>query len=131
GAAPLELGEPASLIGSSLGGALSLFTAAALPASVLGVIGLNPAGAPLTGADREAVLQAFRGGSPEAALEMNRRLYQRPPRLGWLFARDLGRHWASPPVQQFVTELASDMPGIDPSMLAAIAQPVLIPRGVA
>jgi pimeloyl-ACP methyl ester carboxylesterase len=126
GAALLELGEPAVLIGSSLGGALSLYTAAALPASVLGVVGLNPAGAPLTGVDREEVLRAFRGGSPQAALETNRRLYLRPPRLGWLFARDLGRHWASPSVQQFVSELGSDLPGIDPELLSRIDRPVLI-----
>ena len=131
GAALMELAEPAVLIGSSLGGALSLFTASALPDNVVAVIGLNPAGAPLAGAERESVLQAFRGGSAEAALEMNRRLYRRPPRLGWLFARDLGRHWASPPVQQFVAELGSDVPGIDPAMLAAIDKPVLILWGEA
>jgi len=62
---------------------------------------------------------------------MNRRLYHRPPRLGWLFARDLGRHWASPAVQQFVTELGSDVPGIDPSLLQAIDKPVLILWGEA
>lgn len=123
GAALTDLGEPAVLIGSSLGGALSLFTAAALPEKVLGLVGLNPAGAPLEGEEREAVLKAFRGGSAQAALETNRRLYRRPPRLGWLFARDLGRHWASPPVQQFVAELRSDVPGIDPS---DIDKPVLI-----
>jgi pyruvate dehydrogenase E2 component (dihydrolipoamide acetyltransferase) len=126
GAALLELAEPAVLIGSSLGGALSLYTAAALPASVRGVVGLNPAGAPLAGADRAAVLLAFRGGSAQAALETNRRLYWRPPRFGWLFARDLGRHWASPPVQQFVSELGSDLPGIEPEMLSQIDKPVLI-----
>jgi pimeloyl-ACP methyl ester carboxylesterase len=126
GAALLELGEPAVLVGSSFGGALSLYTAAALPDQVRGVVGLNPAGAPLAGADREAVLFAFRGGSAKAALETNRRLYQRPPRLGWLFARDLGRHWASAAVQQFVSEMASDLPGIDPALLSAIDKPVLI-----
>ncbi len=121
-----EIAEPAVLVGSSLGGALSLYTAAALPESTAGVVGLNPAGAPLLGADREAVLQAFRGGSAAAALEVNRRLYRRPPRLGWLFARDLGRHWASPPVQQFVSELGKDVPGIGEEVLAAIDKPVLI-----
>ncbi len=125
GAALFELGEPAVLIGSSLGGAMSLFTAAAAPDHVRGVIGLNPAGAPLRGADREAVLQAFRGGSPQAALETYRRLYLRPPRLGWLFARDLGRHWASPPVQKFVAELDGDV-GIEPATLESIDRPVLI-----
>ena len=120
------LGEPAVLVGSSLGGAISLYTAAAMPAQVRGVVGLNPAGAPLAGADRAAVLLAFKGGSAQAALEMNRRLYLRPPRLGWLFARDLGRHWASPPVQKFVSEMDEDLPGIDPQLLASIDKPVLI-----
>ena len=54
-----------------------------------------------------------------------------PPRMGWLFARDLGRHWASPAVQQFVAELGSDIPGIDPEMLAAIDKPVLVLWGEA
>lgn len=121
-----ELGEPAVLVGSSLGGAISLYTAAALPAQVCGVVGLNPAGAPLAGADRAAVLLAFKGGSAQGALETSRRLYRRPPRLGWLFARDLGRHWASLPVQKFVAEMDEDLPGIDPALLASIDKPVLI-----
>jgi pimeloyl-ACP methyl ester carboxylesterase len=127
GAALREMGEAAVLIGSSLGGALCLFTATAVPDRVAGVVGLNPAGAPLQGADRESVVQAFRSGG----LEMNRRLYRRPPRLGWLFARDLGRHWASAPVQKFVAEMESDVPGIEPSLLEQIDKPVLILWGEA
>jgi pimeloyl-ACP methyl ester carboxylesterase len=119
GAALLDLGEPAVLVGSSLGGALSLFTAAALPEKVIAVVGLNPAGAPLLGPEREEVINAFRTGG----LAMNRRLYRRPPRLGWLFKRDLTRHWASPAVQQLLAEMASDVPGLD---LSAIDKPVLI-----
>ena len=126
GATLHEIGEPAVLVGSSLGGALSLFTAAALPEQTAGVVGLNPAGAPLRGADRQAVVRAFRGGSVANALEMNRRLYLRPPRLGWWFARDLGRHWASPAVQQFLSELSADVPGIGEDVLRAIDRPVLI-----
>jgi pimeloyl-ACP methyl ester carboxylesterase len=114
------------LVGSSLGGALSLFAAAVLPDRTAGVVGLNPAGAPLVGPDRDAVLTAFRGGSVSAALEMNRRLYQRPSRLSWLFARDLGRHWASPPVQQFVSEMGADVPGIGLDVLGDVQSPVLI-----
>ena len=126
GAALLDVGEAAVLVGSSLGGALSLHTAAALPDRVRGVVGLNPAGAPLVGPDREAVLRAFRGGSVEAALEMHRRLYHRPPRLGWFFARDFGRHWASRPVQQFLSEMRDDLPGISAHVFDAVEQPVLI-----
>jgi pimeloyl-ACP methyl ester carboxylesterase len=125
-AALSEIEAPAVLIGSSLGGALSLYTAAAMPERVRGVIGLNPGGAPLNGADREAVLHAFRGGSAAAALEMNRRLYRKPPRTGWLFARSFGKHWASPAVQQLRSEIRAGLPGIAPEVLGAIRQPVLI-----
>jgi len=128
-AALREIGRPAVLIGSSLGGALSLFTAAAVPEQVVGVIGMNPAGAPLVGDERREVVRAFRAADP---FEMSRRLYRRPPRLGWLFARGLARHWASPPVQQLVSELAGgDVPGIDPELLAQIRARVLILWGEA
>lgn len=126
GAALLELGEPAVLIGNSLGGALSLHTAAALPAQVRGVVGLNPAGAPLAGADREVVVAAFRGGSMRAAMELNRRLYSRPPRAQWLVARGLARHFSSPVVRQLVGELRNDVPGISAEVLRRIQVPVLI-----
>ena len=47
----------------------------------------------------------FLGRCPRLA--MNKRLYRKPPRLGWLFARDLTRHWSSPQVAQLFSELES------------------------
>ena len=126
-AALLELGEPAVLIGNSLGGAIGLYTAALLPERVAGFVGLNPAGAPLAGADRRAVVEAFRGGDVAAARELMRRLYHRPPKASWLVARGLARHWASRPVQKLVEELRlADQPGIPAETLARIVGPVLI-----
>jgi pimeloyl-ACP methyl ester carboxylesterase len=122
----VTIGEPAVLIGSSLGGALSLATAAMEPKRVAAVVGLNPAGAPLAGDDRLAVVHAFRGGSMRAALQMNRKLFARPPRAAWLVARGLARHWSSAPVQQFVKEMQTDVKGIAPAVLKAIKQPALI-----
>jgi pimeloyl-ACP methyl ester carboxylesterase len=122
----VEIGEPVVLVGSSLGGALSLATAALEPKRVAGVVGLNPAGAPLSGAARLSVMQAFRGGSVKAAMEMNRRLFARPPRGAWLVGRGLARHWSSAPVQQFVDEMRADVAGISPSVLKSIQQPALI-----
>lgn len=123
--------KPAVLIGSSLGGALVLAIAAREPWRVSGVVGLNPAGAPLAGPSRLSVLRGFTGGSPRAALEMNRRLFAQPPRLAWLVARDLARHWRSPSVQQFVREMESDLPGIPPALLRSIRCPALILWGEA
>jgi pimeloyl-ACP methyl ester carboxylesterase len=85
----------------------------------------------LIGADRQQVLDAFKGGGPEKGIEMNKRLYRRPPKLSWLFARDFGRHLGSPPVQQFVSEIQHDVPGIDPVVLGSIDKPVLILWGEA
>jgi pimeloyl-ACP methyl ester carboxylesterase len=126
-----DLGEPFVLAGSSLGGALVLAAAAAHPERVRGVIGLNPAGAPLAGEARLAVMHAFRGGSMRAALEMNRKLYARPPRLAWLVARGLAAHWSSLPVQHLVREMQEDVPGIPAETLAKIRVPALILWGEA
>ena len=125
-AALTGIGEPAVLIGNSLGGALSLATAAALPDRVRAVVGLNPGGAPLRGADRDVVLEAFRGGSLRGARDMHHRLYFRPPRMGWLFAFAFARHWAAPAVQQFRSEIRDGFPGIAPEVLEAVRQRVLI-----
>ena len=122
----LEVGEPAVLVGSSLGGALALSIAAQEPARVAGVVGLNPAGAPLAGAARLSVIHAFRGGTLRAAMQMTRRLFARPPRGAWLVAGGLAAHWSSAPVQQFVAEMQTDVKGISPATLASIRQPVLI-----
>jgi pimeloyl-ACP methyl ester carboxylesterase len=123
-----ELGEPAVLIGNSLGGALCLHTAASAPSRVRGVVGLAPAGAPLAGSDRETIRHAFRGGL-EAALEMPRRLYRRPPLLSGLFARDLARHWSTPAVRRLVEEIGEQALAADD--LRSIAQPVLVLWGEA
>ena len=125
-AALLDLREPAVVIGNSLGGAIGLYTAAAHPDHVAGFVGLNPAGAPLQGADRLAVIEAFRGGSVAAARDLMGRLYHRPPRAGWLVSRGLARHWASRPVRKLIEDLGQDQPGIPPEVLARIVGPVLI-----
>ena len=123
GAVLADVGEPAVLIGNSLGGALSLHAAAAAPERVRAVVGLSPAGAPLLESDRESVRDAFRGDLL-AAQEMPRRLYRRPPRLARLFSRDLARHLAAPPVQRLLAQIGQH--GLIAEDLARIEQPVLI-----
>lgn len=126
-AALLELGEPAVLIGNSLGGALSLHLASSFPEQVLGVIGLSPAGAPLAGEARLNVLESFRGGTSEAAMSLNRKLYKRPPRATWLFARSFAKHFESPVIRTLLEPLQRrDDPGLPAEVLARIRQPVLI-----
>ncbi|MFL5312072.1 MAG: alpha/beta fold hydrolase [Myxococcales bacterium] len=118
-----QVGEPAVLIGNSLGGALCLHAAVVAPERVRAVVGLSPAGAPLLDAERESVRDAFRGDL-RAALEMPGRLYRRPPRLARLFARDLARHFAAAPVQRLLAQAGQQ--ALTPQDLARIEQPVLI-----
>ena len=124
GSALASVGEPSVLVGNSLGGALCLHAAAAMPERVRAVVGLAPAGAPLLDADRESVRDAFRGDL-RAALEMPGRLYRRPPRLARLFARDLARHFAAAPVQRLLAQAVAQH-ALVPEDLARIDQPVLI-----
>ena len=116
-------GDPALLVGNSLGGALCLHAAALLPELVAGVVGLSPAGAPLSAAERAGLLRAFGSSLPQMA----RRLYHRPPRALWLFSRDLERLWGSPPVQHVLSEMPPDSaPGLAPELLRKLACPALV-----
>ncbi|GAC1337221.1 MAG: alpha/beta hydrolase [Myxococcales bacterium] len=120
-------GRPVLLIGNSLGGALCLNAAALAPELVCGVVGLSPAGAPLTAADRAALLRAFGGGAQGGISEMARLLYHRPPRSLWLFGRGLAALWGSPPVQHVLAQLPGDAaPGLAPDLLEQLAQPALV-----
>src|SRR5258708_7657202 len=65
-------GDPALLVGNSLGGALCLHVAALLPGLVAGVVGLSPAGAPPSGPGRAAPLPLV--GAPRPPQSAPRRL---------------------------------------------------------
>lgn len=114
------------LLGNSLGGALSLYTAHERPDLCAGVIGLNPAGAELS----EEAMLALPRSFPDPALgaaEMARMLFHRTPWPFWLVARDFARHWESPTVQRILDDARS---GSDRSLgldvLTDIHLPVLI-----
>lgn len=120
-------GRPVLLVGNSLGGALCLNAAALAPELVAGVVGLSPAGAPLSEADRAGLIRAFGRGARGGISEMARRLYHRPPRSLWLFSRGLAELWGSPPVQHVLAQLPiGDSPGLAPALLEQVAQPSLV-----
>lgn len=125
GAALADLGEPAVLVGNSLGGALSLATAVLLPDAVAGVVGLSPAGAPLSEHDRGELRQAFRNGA-EGGRELGRRLYHKPPRSLPLLAKGLGRHFGAPQVQALLDEAPDDGPVLPADELRQLAPPALV-----
>jgi pimeloyl-ACP methyl ester carboxylesterase len=99
-----EVGEPALLLGNSLGGGLCFSAALREPERVAGVLGLSPAGAPLYGEERAELLHAFRGGN-DGAWELGSRLFHRRPLTFWLVARSFGAHVAGAQVQELLRSL--------------------------
>jgi pimeloyl-ACP methyl ester carboxylesterase len=70
---------PLVLIGNSLGGALSLRYALEHPQRLRALVLVSPAGAEMTAAEREALLDSFRMHTTEDALRLLSRLYHRTP----------------------------------------------------
>lgn len=128
GVALADLGEPAILIGNSLGGALALGTAIFVPEAVAGVIGLSPAGAPLRPVDRDELKSTFRSGHA-GGMELGRRLYHRPPLGLALLARDLGLHFGGPQIQALLDEAPPGNALLPAEELSQLAMPRLVVWG--
>jgi 3-oxoadipate enol-lactonase len=121
-----EHGGRIAVVGNSLGGALSLYTAHERPDLCAGVVGLNPAGAELSDEAMNSLPRAFTDPNAGAA-QMARLLFHRTPWPFWLVARDFARHWGTPTVQRILDDARS---GSDRSLgmhvLTDIHVPVLI-----
>ena len=121
-----ETGGKVVLIGNSMGGALSFLAAAARPGLVAGVVGLNPAGAPQADTSVGLLPRAF----PDLAVGAKRMaelLYKKPPLLFWLVARDIARNWASPMVQQVISDAREGRhKTLTGEVLARLRAPVLV-----
>jgi pimeloyl-ACP methyl ester carboxylesterase len=125
-----EHGGKVSLVGNSLGGALSLYAAHRRPDLCAGVVGLNPAGAELSDEAIQGLPRAFPDPIAGAA-HMAGLLFHRTPWAFWLVARDFARHWEKPTVQRILDDARS---GSDRSLglhiLTDIHIPVLIVWGI-
>ncbi|MBS2022802.1 MAG: alpha/beta fold hydrolase, partial [Deltaproteobacteria bacterium] len=117
--------EPSLLIGNSLGGALVLATSILVPEAVRGVLGLSPAGAPLSERDKRDLKLTFRGGRA-GGMELGRRLYHRPPLALALVAKDLGAHFGGAQVQSLLDEAPEASPLLAKEALRKLQMPALV-----
>lgn len=117
------------LIGNSLGGALSLYTAHERPDLCAGVAGLNPAGAELSDEAVHGLPRSFDDVNAGAA-HMAALLFHRTPWPFWLVARDFARHWGTPTVQRILDDArAGNDRSLGLEVLTDIHGPVLIVWG--
>jgi pimeloyl-ACP methyl ester carboxylesterase len=120
-------GEPAVLVGNSLGGALCLIMGAMAPALVRGLALISPAGAPFGPGEFEALRDRFQPGA-RAGIALVRRMFYRPPPGLLLFGRSLARHFSSPAVHQILASYAHGV-HVPADALARLSMPVLLVWG--
>ena len=132
------LGEPALLVGHSLGGALALRMAARQGAAQgaakksprelplwEGVLAISPAGAQLNEAQWHALRQSFEVPDRAATRALLARLFSSSPWSLWLVENDVRALFRSPAVRKLFESLHPD-DFLKPQELAQIAIPCLI-----
>lgn len=121
-----ETGRKVLLVGNSLGGALAFYVAQERPALVAGVVGLNPAGAPVTESAVASLPRLFHDVQ-HGAEQMAELLFARVPLGYWLVGRDVARGWASKPVQKLLDDArAGTLADQAGPMLRRVQAPTLI-----
>jgi pimeloyl-ACP methyl ester carboxylesterase len=119
------VGEPALLVGNSLGGAMALRYAAERPDKVRAVVACSPGGAPAAEAELEELLGRFDLRTRADARTFIDRLYHRPPWYAPLLADDVHYLLTRPAVRQFFEAVT---PGsfLKGDELSAVRAPVLV-----
>src|SRR5690606_31157927 len=119
------IGEPVVLVGNSLGGAMSMELAAKAPDRVKGLALLAPAGAQVSPARFQELLECLRVQTPAQTRALLRRLFVQVPPLALAIAGQLKRMYGC----EAVTSLLDDAlarPFLDVTTLGSIEQPVLL-----
>lgn len=119
------VGEPALIVGNSLGGAMSVNLAAEYPRWVRGLALVAPAGAALPEAELTALLNSFTVRSPAEARAFTRRLFHRPPLPALLLAYELRRFYDTPTVRALTAEALATRASLEPDKVRNLAMPVL------
>jgi pimeloyl-ACP methyl ester carboxylesterase len=120
------VGEPAFVVGNSLGGAMVVNLAAEAPSLVRALGLVAPAGAALSEQATEALLNSFAIETAAQARAMTRRLFHKPPLTLMLFARELRKFYVTPTVQALAAEARATRASLSPESLRGLSMPVLL-----
>jgi pimeloyl-ACP methyl ester carboxylesterase len=119
------LGEPAILLGNSMGGLVATRYALARPEMVRGLVLVSPGGAPLTPVEHEALLARFRVETYGQALDFVDDVFAKaPPLLRHPIAHELRRRFAHPQLRQLLGEISPSVM-LTPSEVGSLRMPVL------
>jgi pimeloyl-ACP methyl ester carboxylesterase len=119
------VGEPALVVGNSLGGAMSVNLAAEYPQWVKSLALVAPAGAELPEAALTALLGSFTVRSAAEARAFTRKLFHRPPLPALLFASELRRFYETPTVRALTAEALATRAALEPDKVRGLKMPVL------
>jgi pimeloyl-ACP methyl ester carboxylesterase len=120
------VGEPAFVVGNSLGGAMAVNLAAEAPSLVRALGLVAPAGAALTPEATDALLSSFDVRTSAEARALTRRLFHRAPLPLMLFASELKKFYVTPTVQALAAEARATQACLAPEALKGLSMPVLL-----
>jgi pimeloyl-ACP methyl ester carboxylesterase len=122
------VGEPAIVVGNSLGGAVALHYALARPDRVHALILVSPAGARATEQEWRELREAFDIGSRAEASAFLRRVYHRTPWFARLLAHELPASFQRRVVRDLLASATNDAAPL-PDALRSLRMPILLVWG--
>lgn len=117
--------EPCVLVGTSLGGAMSMTLAARNPDRIQTLILIAPAGAKAPPEFYRELEEAMSVRTVADARALTRRLFHKTPMSMLLFASQLKRMYEIPPVKAAFAD-AAELSAVAPELLAKLTMPVLL-----
>jgi pimeloyl-ACP methyl ester carboxylesterase len=120
------VGEPAFLVGNSLGGAMAITVAHQAPERVKALGLVAPAGARVTEERLAALIKAMSVTSYSEAWSLTRRLFHRAPVGSLLFLPELRRIYGTPAVRAVFAEAATAADFLQPHVLESLPMPTVL-----
>ncbi|ADO74167.1 alpha/beta fold hydrolase [Stigmatella aurantiaca] len=119
-------GEPAFVVGNSLGGAMAVNLAAEVPGLVRALGLVAPAGAALPQETFDALLSSFAVETTEEARALTRRLFHKAPLPLLLLSSEMRKFYATPAVQALTADARATRASLTPEVLQRLTMPVLL-----